>query len=48
MYNRPIPIVALSLEQFKKLESGASITVCKGGTLRLNPGSRPAPAALLG
>jgi predicted aconitase with swiveling domain len=48
MYNRPIPIVALSLEQFKKLESGASITVCKGGTLLLNPGSRPAPAALLG
>jgi predicted aconitase with swiveling domain len=48
MYNRPIPIVALSLEQFKKLESGVKVTIGKAGTLLLNPGSCPAPAALLG
>jgi predicted aconitase with swiveling domain len=48
MYNRPIPIVALTLEQFKKLESGAHVTIGKGGTLLMNPGARPAPAALLG
>jgi predicted aconitase with swiveling domain len=45
MYNRPIPIVALSAEQFRKLESGAKAAVRKDGTLLVNPGARPAPAA---
>ncbi len=48
MYNRPIPIVALSTEQFRKLESGAKVAVRKDGTLLLDPGSRPPGAALLG
>lgn len=48
MYNRPIPIVALSAEQFRKLEAGANVAIRKDGTLFVNPGSRPAPAALVG
>ena len=35
MYNRPIPIVALSIEQFNQLESGAKLAIRKDGNLLL-------------
>jgi predicted aconitase with swiveling domain len=44
MYNRPIPIVALSTEQFSKLQSGAKVAVRKDGLLLLNSGTRSAPS----
>jgi predicted aconitase with swiveling domain len=40
MYNRPIPIVALTAEQFEKLESGAKVAVRKDGTLLLTSQTR--------
>jgi len=42
MYHRPIPIVALSIEQFTTLKSGSNITVRKDGTLHLT-GPRSSP-----
>ena len=44
MYARPIPIVALSIEQFNKLESGAKVAVRKDGILHLTSGTRSAPS----
>jgi predicted aconitase with swiveling domain len=43
MYDRPIPIVALSTEQFTTLKSGSNITVRKDGTLRPTSGTGRAP-----
>ncbi len=40
MYASPIPIVALTTEQFKKLESAARVAVRKDGTLLLTSQTR--------
>src|ERR1017187_9129259 len=40
MYASPIPIVALTAEQFEKLESGAKVAVRKDGTLLLTSQTR--------
>jgi predicted aconitase with swiveling domain len=43
MYGRPIPIVALSPEQFEKLETGGHVSVRTDGTILLNSGTRSGP-----
>lgn len=44
MYATPIPIVALTSEQFKNLESGAKVAVRKDGTVILTPQTRSVPS----
>jgi predicted aconitase with swiveling domain len=44
MYDRPIPIVALSTEQFTTLKSGATIAIRKDGTLHLIPPTHSTPS----
>jgi predicted aconitase with swiveling domain len=43
MYANPIPIVALTHEQFSKLEIGSKAAVRKDGTILINPGTPNAP-----
>jgi predicted aconitase with swiveling domain len=43
MYSSPIPIVALTTEQFEKLETGTKVAVRKDGSILINPGTPNAP-----
>lgn len=42
MYGRPIPIAALSPEQFEKLETGGNVSLRMDGSILLNSGTRSA------
>jgi len=44
MYNLPIPIVALTYDQFSKLETGSKIAVRKDGLLLLTSQTRSVPS----
>lgn len=43
MYGRPIPIVALTPEQFAKLAAGTNVQIGADGTIRVTSGTRSGP-----